>query len=193
MDLGHADRRNIAEGADNGRAEAARLLIVVQPVKRRAFLAGSALSLCAVRSEEEFAVIRNVQRAKRRPVGVIRELEAQIRSLTRRKFIQENICLTCGRISFDTKTRLAQIDHMPLSLTRKESSLLEYFLLHPDRVISPEELIEHIWDGSVNSFSNSIRVHISSLRKKLRAALGYDPIQNKIGEGYLLNADCCND
>ena len=94
---------------------------------------------------------------------------------------------------FDTKTRLAQIDHMPLSLTRKESSLLEYFLLHPDRVISPEELIEHIWDGSVNSFSNSIRVHISSLRKKLRAALGYDPIQNKIGEGYLLNADCCND
>ena len=63
------------------------------------------------------------------------ELEARIRSLTRRKFIQENICLTCGRISFDTKTRLAQIDHMPLSLTRKESSLLEYFLLHPDRVI----------------------------------------------------------
>ena len=121
------------------------------------------------------------------------ELEARIRSLTRRKFIQENICLTCGRISFDTKTRLAQIDHMPLSLTRKESSLLEYFLLHPDQVISPEELIEHIWDGSVNSFSNSIRVHISSLRKKLRAALGYDPIQNKIGEGYLLNADCCND
>ena len=121
------------------------------------------------------------------------ELEARIRSLTRRKFIQENICLTCGRISFDTKTRLTQIDHMPLSLTRKESSLLEYFLLHPDRVISPEELIEHIWDGSVNSFSNSIRVHISSLRKKLRAALGYDPIQNKIGEGYLLNADCCND
>ena len=115
------------------------------------------------------------------------------RAIRTKKFIQENICLTCGRISFDTKTRLAQIDHMPLSLTRKESSLLEYFLLHPDQVISPEELIEHIWDGSVNSFSNSIRVHISSLRKKLRAALGYDPIQNKIGEGYLLNADCCND
>ena len=77
MDLGHADRRNIAEGADNGRAEAARLLVVVQPVQCGAFLAGSALALCAVRSEEEFAVIRNVQRAKRRPVGVVRELEAR--------------------------------------------------------------------------------------------------------------------
>ena len=55
------------------------------------------------------------------------ELEARIRSLTRRKFIQENICLTCGRISFDTKTRLAQIDHMPLSLTRKEKQPVRIF------------------------------------------------------------------
>ena len=35
--------------------------------------------------------------------------------------------------------------------------------------------MEHVWDNSVDNFSNSIRVHISSLRKKLRAALGYDP------------------
>lgn len=36
------------------------------------------------------------------------ELEARIRSLTRRKFIQENICLKCGRITFDTRTRKSQ-------------------------------------------------------------------------------------
>ena len=117
------------------------------------------------------------------------ELEARIRSLTRRKFIQQDVCLQCGRISFDTRTRKASIDGLPLSLTRKESSLLEYFLLHQNRIISPEEMIEHIWDGSVNSFSNSIRVHISSLRKKLRTALGFDPIQNKIGQGYILTED----
>ena len=35
----------------------------------------------------------------------------------------------------------------------------------------------------------SIRVHISALRKKLRAALGYDPIRNRIGEGYLMGGD----
>lgn len=39
---------------------------------------------------------------------------------------------------------------------------------------------------SVDNFSNSIRVHISALRKKLRIALGYDPIRNRIGEGYLI-------
>ena len=114
------------------------------------------------------------------------ELEARIRSLTRRKFIQEDVCLRCSRITFDTRTREASVDGTPLALTRKESALLEYFLLHRNRIISPEEMIEHLWDGSVNSFSNSIRVHISSLRKKLKAALGYDPILNRIGEGYLM-------
>lgn len=117
------------------------------------------------------------------------ELEARIRSLTRRRFIQENVCLKCGQITFDTRTRKASIAGEHLSLTRKESALLEYFLLHQGRIISQEEMIEHLWDGNVNSFSNSIRVHISSLRKKLRAALGFDPIQNKIGQGYILMED----
>ena len=114
------------------------------------------------------------------------ELEARVRSLTRRRFIQENICLLCGDISFDTKSRTAWAKGQPLTLTRKEAGLLEYLLLHQGRVISQEEMMEHLWDGSVNSFSNSIRVHISSLRKKLRAALGYDPIQNKVGQGYMM-------
>lgn len=114
------------------------------------------------------------------------ELEARIRSLTRRKFIQENVCLKWGELTFNTRTRETLVNGSPLSLTRKESSLLEYFLLHQGRVISPEEIMEHIWDSSVNTFSNSIRVHISALRKKLRAALGTDPIQNKIGQGYIL-------
>ena len=114
------------------------------------------------------------------------ELEARIRSLTRRKFVQEDVCLKWNQLTFDTRTREASVNGVPLSLTRKESSLLEYFLLHQNRVISPEEMIEHIWDGSVNTFSNSIRVHISSLRKKLKTAIGFDPIQNKIGQGYIL-------
>ena len=114
------------------------------------------------------------------------ELEARVRSLTRRRFIQADVCLRCGEIAFDTKSRAATAGGHALALTRKEAGLLEYLLLHQGRVISQEEMIEHLWDGSVNSFSNSIRVHVSSLRKKLRAALGYDPIQNKVGQGYMM-------
>ncbi|MBO5523908.1 MAG: response regulator transcription factor [Roseburia sp.] len=112
------------------------------------------------------------------------ELEARIRSLTRRKFIQEDVRLMCGEVSFDTKSREAYAKEEPLHLTRKEAALLEYLLLHQGEVISQEEMLEHLWDSSVDSFSNSIRVHVSSLRKKLRAVLGYDPIQNKVGQGY---------
>ena len=71
-----------------------------------------------------------------------------------------------------------------VSLTRKESGILEYLLLNLGRPVSQEELIEHVWDASVDSFSGAIRVHMSSLRKKLKAVLGYDPILNKVGEGY---------
>ena len=59
-------------------------------------------------------------------------------------------------------------------------------MLNQGRPVSQEELIEHVWDSSVDNFSNSIRVHISSLRKKLRNALGYDPIHNRISEGYVM-------
>ena len=114
------------------------------------------------------------------------ELEARIRSLTRRQFTQNDLILTCGRVAFDTKSRTATTDGQALTLTRKEIGILEYLLLNQGRPVSQEELIDNVWDNSVDNFSNSIRVHISALRKKLRAALGYDPIRNRIGEGYVM-------
>lgn len=119
----------------------------------------------------------------------LEELEARIRSLTRRKFTQNDVILTCGRLSFDSKARTAAADGHELSLTRKEIGILEYLLLNQGRPVSQEELIDHVWDNSVDNFSNSIRVHISALRKKLRAALGYDPIRNRIGEGYVMEEE----
>ena len=117
------------------------------------------------------------------------ELEARIRSLTLRQFTQQDVLLTCGALTFDTRTRAASVKGQNLSLTRKETGILEYLMVHQGRPVSQEELMEHVWDNSVDNFSNSIRVHISSLRKKLRSGLGYDPIRNRIGEGYLIGGD----
>ena len=114
------------------------------------------------------------------------ELEARIRSLTRRQFTQNDVVLSCEDLAFDTKARTASVAGQALTLTRKETGILEYLLLNKGRPVSQEELIDHVWDNSVDNFSNSIRVHISSLRKKLRAALGYDPIRNRIGERYVM-------
>ena len=117
------------------------------------------------------------------------ELEARIRSLTLRQFTQQDVLLTCGGLVFDTRSRTACVNGQTLTLTRKETGILEYLMVHQGRPVSQEELIDHVWDNSVDSFSNSIRVHISALRKKLRAALGYDPIRNRIGEGYLMGGN----
>ena len=112
--------------------------------------------------------------------------ETIVRSLTLRQFTQQDVLLSCGALAFDTRTRTASVNGQPLTLTRKETGILEYLMVHQGRPVSQEELIDHVWDNSVDSFSNSIRVHISALRKKLRTALGYDPIRNRIGEGYLM-------
>ena len=119
----------------------------------------------------------------------LEELEARIRSLTRRQFTQNDVVLACGELSFDTKTRIAVAGGQELSLTRKEIGILEYLLLNQGRPVSQEELLDHVWDNSVDNFSNSIRVHISALRKKLRAALGFDPVRNRIGEGYVMEEE----
>ena len=119
----------------------------------------------------------------------LEELEARIRSLTLRQFTQNDVVLHCGPLSFDTRSRTATAAGQPLALTRKETGILEYLLLHRGRPVSQEELMEHVWDNSVDNFSNSIRVHISALRKKLRTALGYDPVRNRIGEGYLIEEE----
>ena len=119
----------------------------------------------------------------------LEELEARIRSLTLRQFTQNDVVLHCGPLSFDARSRTATAAGQPLALTRKETGILEYLLLHRGRPVSQEELLEHVWDNSVDNFSNSIRVHISALRKKLRAALGYDPVRNRIGEGDLIEEE----
>lgn len=114
------------------------------------------------------------------------ELEIRIRSLLHRRFIQTDTMLNYHELSLDTASRKVLIQGREICCTAKETALLEYFLLHPNRLITQQELIDHVWDESVNIFSNSIRVHMSSLRKKLKNELGCDPIVTKIGEGYIL-------
>lgn len=65
------------------------------------------------------------------------ELEARVRSLTRRRIVQNSLVLCCGEVSLDTKTRVVSARGEPLNLTRKELGILEYLLLHQERPIPP--------------------------------------------------------
>ena len=58
------------------------------------------------------------------------ELEARIRSLTLRQFTQQDVLLSCGSLSFDTRSRTAAVNGQTLTLTRKETGILEYLMVH---------------------------------------------------------------
>lgn len=114
------------------------------------------------------------------------ELEARVRNLMRWEFTNRNNVLVAGELSFDTRARTVHACGTEVPLRRKEIDILETLMLHPDEPVSQEELLERAWGSDRNMFSNAVRVHISALRKKLGAALGYDPIQTFVGKGYML-------
>ena len=109
------------------------------------------------------------------------ELEARIRALTTRKFITaaSTIALKNG-IIVDLTKKMCFKNASELILTSKEYGILEYLSLHAGSPISTEELLEHIGDINTNELSSSIKVHISSLRKKLPE----DTIKTLRGIGY---------
>lgn len=121
------------------------------------------------------------------------ELEARIRNLLRRSFVQQNNILTYDKLKMNVSKQIVYINDEVVNLTKKEFSILQYFLLNPHKIISQEELIDHVWDSNANSFSGAIRVHIASLRKKIKSLLTYDLIETKVGAGYYLKERADNE
>ena len=117
------------------------------------------------------------------------ELEARIRSILRRSFKMESKVLEVGDLSFDTVRRILLAGGREVVLTRKETLMVEYLMRNSDRIVSAEELFEHAWDSELEFQSNSLRVHLTTLRKKRKDELGYNPIQNRIGEGYFISSE----
>ena len=117
------------------------------------------------------------------------ELEARIRNLLRQNTGLNDSVVRCGEASIDTSAKKAYWGGTLLDLTKKEYSILQYLLHHPDTVISAEELIEHVWDSEGDLFSNSFRFHIHSLRKKIKdAGSTSDFIITIRGQGYMVSA-----
>lgn len=95
------------------------------------------------------------------------ELTARIRALLRRDLRVREPILCAKNLKLDPAGRIVWQGKKQLNLTKKEFAILEYLMRHPGEAISQETLIEHVWNEDSNIFSNSVRVHIHSLRRKL--------------------------
>ncbi|MDA8069854.1 MAG: response regulator transcription factor [Actinomycetota bacterium] len=117
----------------------------------------------------------------------VRELRARLTAIMRRHLPEaDGRSLRFAGLELDSDAHAARINRREVELTRTEYQLLELLMLNPRRVLRVELIYDRIWGYDVSLTSNSLRVYIGYLRKKLEA--GGEPrlIHTVHGVGYVL-------
>lgn len=114
------------------------------------------------------------------------ELVARLRALLRREALSKSPRLQVGDLVMDTLTREVWHGEKKIELTTKEYALLEYFMRHPNVVVTRTMLMEKVWDYDFEGMSNIIDVYIRRLRFKLGEEGAKSIIETVRGAGYRL-------
>ena len=117
------------------------------------------------------------------------ELVARVNALTRRRSGGASGVLRFADLQLDRLKRQVRRAGRLLDLSPREFRLLEYFLLHPDEVVTRVQLLEKVWDMSFDPETNVVDAHISNLRKKLEQQGEERLIQTVRGAGYALRTE----
>jgi DNA-binding response OmpR family regulator len=117
------------------------------------------------------------------------ELLARVRALLRRDSGGGSAVWTVGALRLDTARYEAYRGERRLRLTPKEFGVLTYLMSRPGRVVSSEELLEHVWDEHTDPFTNTVRVTVGTLRRKLSEDDEDQVIETLVGRGYKLRED----
>lgn len=115
----------------------------------------------------------------------IEELTARVRALIRRAAGHASPVLAAGPVSVDTRQMRVMIDGANVSVSPLEYRLVAYLLHHKGRVVSPGELIEHLYGDNDARDANALEAVVTRLRKKL----GADAVQTRRGFGYVIGAE----
>jgi DNA-binding response OmpR family regulator len=97
----------------------------------------------------------------------VNELRARLRALLRRSAQEKTGVLSVGDLKLDPATRLVERGGQMIELTSKEYALLEYFVRHPNQVITREMIENHVWGTDFKGTSNIIDSYIHRLRRKI--------------------------
>jgi two-component system, OmpR family, phosphate regulon response regulator PhoB len=116
------------------------------------------------------------------------ELLARVKGLLRRASPERlATILTYGDIELDREKRRVARSGRPIDLGPTEYRLLEFFLEHPGRVFSREQLLDSVWGRDIYIDERTVDVHIGRLRKLLNPGREQDPIRTVRGAGYALD------
>jgi two-component system OmpR family response regulator len=114
------------------------------------------------------------------------ELLARVDALVRRLSDIRTTRLTVGDLEIDLIDRAASRSGIEIILLPTEFKLLEYFLRHPDQLVTREMLLEHVWQDEFEVGRSVIDVHISNLRRKIDEQGRPSRIANVHGQGFML-------
>lgn len=113
------------------------------------------------------------------------ELEARCRALLRRNQGQAHDIIEYGNLQLDRNACTVMIADQPVDLKQREFRLLEVFITHTGRVLSKEELLDHLYNFDESPSPNAIELYVARLRKKLDGSSV--EIRTLRGLGYLLD------
>ena len=116
----------------------------------------------------------------------IKELRARLRALLRRETGNKGGNLLIEDLRLDPATHFVWREDQPLDLTAKEYALLEYMMRNPNRLITREMVIAHLWDYDQSIASNVVDVYIRRLRRKVDDPFTVKLIETVRGAGYRL-------
>ncbi|MEO1743189.1 MAG: response regulator [Cyanobacteria bacterium J06629_9] len=114
------------------------------------------------------------------------ELLARIRALLRRAEGNASPVLRWGKLCLDPRSAEVRYGEQLLSLTPKEYGLLETFLRQPNRVFSPDDLIDRVWAFESAPHAGAVRTHIKGLRQKFKQVGIGSVLETVYGIGYRL-------
>ena len=116
------------------------------------------------------------------------ELLARLRALLRRESPDRNGVLEVGDLRLDPATRYVERGGRPVDLTARQYALLEYFMRHPNQLLSREQIEGHIWSYDFDSTSNVVDVYVRRLRRQIDDPFDVKLLETMRGAGYRLRA-----
>jgi DNA-binding response OmpR family regulator len=119
----------------------------------------------------------------------LKELAARVRALLRRGISRPGNTLKLRDIEIDTTECLVTKNGQDVHLLPKEFRLLEFLVRHPNHVFSAEELLASVWESDTSALLDTVRGHITRLRKKLDSPDGPSIISTVYGMGYKVEVD----
>ncbi|AFY68970.1 two component transcriptional regulator, winged helix family [Thalassoporum mexicanum PCC 7367] len=114
----------------------------------------------------------------------LRELLARVRALLRRSPIVETQRLTYKDLELDRNNQVAYRRGQPIALSEKEYQLLEYFMRHPNQLLTHEQIQQHLWSPDETPVSNALVAQIRLLRRKIDGNAKSSLIATVYGKGY---------